>query len=138
MRPDKKFGSKAFVNQFMVVALVAICGCSTIGLGTVWMRHQISVAANANKALEASISEIERRIEEADAAISAEQDPAVLARRNTEWQLGLIPPAETQLRRVTQDSVTLLAKMHNRKLFGDGPATVSLRTDPLPRIALAH
>jgi Tfp pilus assembly protein PilN len=138
MRPDKKSGSQAFVNQFMVIALVAICGCSTIGLGTVWMRHQISVVANANKALEASISEIERRIEEADAAISAEQDPAVLARRNAEWQLGLIPPVETQLRRVPDDTVTLLAVKHNRKLFGDGPATVSLRAEPLPRVALAH
>jgi hypothetical protein len=132
MRPDKKAGSQAFVNQFMVIALVAICGSSTIGLGTVWMRHQISVAANANKALEASIADLERQIEEADAAISAEQDPAVLTRRNAEWQLGLVPPAETQLRRVTEDSVMRLASLHNRKLFGDGPATVSLR------VALAH
>ena len=132
MRPDKKAGSQAFVNQFMVIALVAICGCSTIGLGTVWMRHQISIAANANKALEASIADLERRIEEADAAISAEQDPSVLTRRNTEWQLGLVPPDETQLRRVPDDTVMRLASMHNRKLFGDGPATVSLR------VALAH
>jgi hypothetical protein len=132
MRPDKKAGSRAFVNQFMVIALVAICGCSTIGLGTVWMRHQISLAANANKALEASIADLERQIEEADAAISAEQDPAVLTRRNTEWQLGLVPPAETQLRRMPEDTVMRLASMHNRKLFGDGPATVSLR------VALAH
>lgn len=132
MRPDKKSGSQAFANQFMVVALVAICGCSTIGLGTVWMRHQISIAANENKALEASIADLERQIEEADAAISAEQDPAVLARRNSEWQLGLVPPAETQLRRVPDDTVMRLASMHNRNLFGDGPATVSLR------VALAH
>jgi hypothetical protein len=132
MRPDRKGGSNAFVNQFMVFALVAICGCSSIGLATVWMRHQISVAANTNKALEASIADLERRIEEADAAISAEQDPAVLTRLNTEWQLGLVPPAETQLRRVTVDTVMQLASKHNRRLFGDGPATVSLR------VALAH
>jgi hypothetical protein len=132
MRPDKNSGSRAFVNQFMVIALVAICGCSTIGLGTVWMRHQISVAANANKAIEASIADLERRIEEADAAISAEQDPAVLTRRNVEWQLGLVPPAETQLRRIPDDTVMRLTSQHNRKLFGDGPATVSLR------VALAH
>jgi hypothetical protein len=132
MRPNKKGGSQAFVNQFMVIALVAICGCSTIGLGTVWMRYQISVAANANKALEASIAGLERQIEEADAAISSEQDPAVLTRRNSEWQLGLVPPAEVQLRRVPDDTIMRLASMHNRKLFGDGPATVSLR------VALAH
>jgi hypothetical protein len=132
MRTDKKESSRAFVNQFMVIALVAICGCSTIGLGTVWMRHQISIAANANKVLEASIGDLERRVEETDAAIAAEQDPAVLIRRNSEWRLGLMPPTETQVHRVPDDTVTRLAAMHNRKLFGEGPATVSLR------VALAH
>lgn len=132
MRPDKKAGSQAFVNQFMVIALVAICGCSTIGLGTVWMRHQISIAANANRTLEASIADLERQVEEADAAISAEQDPAVLTRRNAEWHLGLVPPGETQVHRVTDDTILRLAAMHNSKLFGEGPATVSLR------VALAH
>jgi hypothetical protein len=34
------------VNQFMVYALVAICGSASIGLGTVWMRHQISIGGN--------------------------------------------------------------------------------------------
>jgi outer membrane murein-binding lipoprotein Lpp len=132
MRPDKKAGSQAFVNQFMVIALVAICGCSTIGLGTVWMRHQISIAANANRTLEASIADLERQVEEADAAISAEQDPAVLTRRNAEWHLGLVPPGETQVHRVTEDTILRLATNHNSKLFGEGPATVSLR------VALAH
>ena len=132
MRPDKSKGSQAFVNQFMVIALVAICGCSTIGLGTVWMRHQITVAANANRDLEAQIALSERQIEETEAAISAEQDPAVLNRRNAEWHLGLVQPAETQVHRIAVDTVTQLAAMHNSKLFGEGPATVSLR------VALAH
>ena len=132
MRPDKNRGSQAFVNQFMVIALVAICGCSTIGLGTVWMRHQITVAANANRDLEAQISLSERQIEETEAAISSEQDPAVLNRRNAEWHLGLVPPGETQVHRIPDDTVTRLAAQHNRKLFGEGPATVSLR------VALAH
>jgi hypothetical protein len=96
------------------------------------MRHQISVAANENKVLEASIEDLDRRIEEADAAIAAEQDPAVLNRRNTEWHLGLVPPGETQVRRVSEDPVMRLASLHNRKLFGEGPATVSVS------LALAH
>lgn len=132
MRTVQKRGARAFVNQFMVYALVAICGSASIGLGTVWMRHQISVAANANKALEASIADLERQIEETDAAIAAEQDPAVLNRRNAEWRLGLVPPAETQVRRVSEDPVARLAAIQNRKLFGDGPATVNLR------VALSH
>jgi hypothetical protein len=127
MRTNKQHASRAFVNQFMVYALVAICGSATIGLGTVWMRHQISLAANANKVLEAQIADVERRIEETDAAVSAEQDPAILNRRNAEWHLGLVPPGETQVHRIPEDSVLYLASQHNRKLFGDGPATISLQ-----------
>jgi hypothetical protein len=137
MRRDRKAGSHAFVNQFMVIALVAICGSSTIGLGTVWMRHQISIAANENKVLESAIAECDRQIEEAGAAISSEQDPAVLNGRNTQWQLGLVAPAETQLRREPDDTVTRLMSKHNRKLFGDGPAVVSLPTG-VRGVALAH
>ncbi len=127
MRTERKSASQAFVNQFMVYTLVAIFSCASIGLGTVWMRHQISIAANENKALEASISDLERRVEETDAAIAAEQDPSVLNRRNAEWRLGLVQPGETQVRRVSEDPISRLAAMHNRKLFGEGPATVSLR-----------
>ncbi len=132
MRTMKKASSQAFVNQFLVYALVAICGSASIGLGTVWMRHQISVVANENKLLESSIADLERRIEETDAAIAAEQDPAVLNQRNTEWRIGLVPPGETQVHRVSEDPVMRLASLHNRKLFGEGPATISLR------VALAH
>jgi hypothetical protein len=127
MRNKNRAGTQAFVNQFMVYALVAICGSASIGLGTVWMRHQISLAANANKVLEASIADLERRIEETDAAIAAEQDPAVLNRRNLEWRLGLVAPGETQVSRVSEDPVLRLAAMHNRTLFGEVPAKVSYR-----------
>ncbi|MGA2017906.1 MAG: hypothetical protein ABSH26_13230 [Opitutaceae bacterium] len=132
MNTGNRTRADAFVNQLMVYALVAICGTGSIGLGTVWMRHQISIAANANKVLEASIADLERRIEETDAAIAAEQDPAVLIRRNADWRLGLVPPGETQVRRISEDPVTRLAAIHNRTLFGEGPATVSIR------VALAH
>jgi Tfp pilus assembly protein PilN len=132
MRTNKANASSAFVNQFMVYVLVLICGSSTIGLGTVWMRHQISLAANENKVLEAQIADVERHIEETDAAVSAEQDPAVLNQRNAEWHLGLVPPGETQVHRVPDDPVLRLASLHNRKLFGEGTATISLQ------VALAH
>jgi hypothetical protein len=132
MRTEKSMASSAFVNQMMVYALVAICGSASIGLGTVWMRHQISLVANENKVLVASVDDLDRRIEETDAAIAAEQDPAVLTRRNLEWQLGLVAPAETQVSHVAEDPVMRLTAKHNRTLFGDGPATVSLR------IALDH
>jgi len=44
----------AFINQFFLCTLFTICFSGSIGLGTVWMRHQISLTANANKVLEAA------------------------------------------------------------------------------------
>ncbi|HEY1764831.1 MAG TPA: hypothetical protein VGF85_07890 [Opitutaceae bacterium] len=116
----------------MVYALVAIFGGASIGLGTVWMRHQISMVANTNKVLEATIAGLERRIEEADAAIASEQDPDVLIRKNDFWKLGLVAPAETQVRRVAEDPVLRLAALRNQALFGERQATVSLH------VVLAH
>ncbi len=132
MRTGKHTGTQAFVNQFMVYVLVAIFGTASIGVGTVWMRHQISVLANTNKALETSIAGLERRIEEADAAVAGEQDPGVLSRKNAEWRLGLVAPAETQVRRVSDDPVMRLAALRNRTLFGEGPAKVNFP------VALSH
>jgi len=132
MRTRGNTGARAFVNQFMVYALVAICGSASIGLGAVWMRHQISLVANENKDLEAAIAKVEHQIEETDAAIASEQDPTVLNRKNTEWRLGLVPPGETQVRRVAEDPVERLFAIQNRKLFGEGQATINLK------VALAH
>jgi hypothetical protein len=132
MRTGKKGGTQAFANHFVVYLLVAIFGSASIGLGTVWMRHQISVVANANKVLESTLAGLERRIEETDAAIASEQDPDVLNRKNTEWNLGLVAPGETQVRRVAEDPVMRLAALHNRALFGEGSAAVSLH------VALSH
>ena len=132
MRTGRRTGNQAFVNQFMVYALVAIFGGASIGLGTVWMRHQISVVANTNKVLEATIAGLERRIEETDAAIASEQDPDVLIRKNDFWKLGLVAPAETQVGRISEDPMLRLAALRNRALFGEGKGTVSIH------VALAH
>jgi hypothetical protein len=132
MRTRGNTGARAFVNQFMVYALFAICSSASIGLGTVWMRHQISLVANENKDFETVIAKVEHQIEETDAAIAAEQDPTVLNRKNIGWRLGLVPPGETQVRRVTEDPVARLFAIQNRKLFGEGQATINLK------VALAH
>ena len=119
----------AFINQMLVCTLVMICFSGSIGLGTVWMRHQISLTANATKVLNARIAEIERRVNETTAVMETEQDPAVLKRRNVEWHLGLVQPSQEQVVRVQGDPVMRLAAKRNRGIFNDGvaPVTVSLR-----------
>jgi len=121
----KAFSSHGFINQLLVYSLVMICFSGSIGLGTVWMRHQISITANATKQLDARISAIERNLTEATAAAETERDTKILLRRNAEWQLGLVPPNQAQIVHVTADPVMLLAAKRNRSLFGDQPITVS-------------
>ncbi len=124
-----KFSNHAFVNQVLVYTLVMICFTGSIGLGTVWMRHQMSLAANATKVLDGKIAELDRRLNETKAVLEAEQDPALLKQRNAMWHLGLVPPTADQIVRLPFDPVMRLAAKHNRGLFNDGaaPVTVSLR-----------
>jgi hypothetical protein len=119
----------AFVNQVLVYTLVMICFTGSIGLGTVWMRHQISLTANATKVLDARIAELDRRISETTAAMEREQDPGVLKERNEKWNLGLAQPTQEQIVRVSGDPVLRLAAKRDRALYRDSalPATVSLR-----------
>lgn len=121
----KTFSSQGFVNQLLVYTLVMIGFSGSIGLGTVWMRHQISMTANSTKQLAARIAEVERHLAETAAAAESERDPNVLLRRNAEWRLGLVPPSREQVVHVANDPVLRLAAKRNRGLFGDGPATVS-------------
>jgi hypothetical protein len=126
--------NQAYVNQLLVYTLVMICFSGSIGLGTVWMRHQISLVANATKVLDARLADLERHLNETKAVLEAEQDPAVLKQRNAEWHLGLVAPAAGQIVRLPGDPVMRLAAKHNRGLFNDGvtPATVSLRVALAP------
>ena len=126
MRTSRLASTQAFVNQLLVYTLGMICFSGSIGLGTVWMRHQISLTANANRAIEARIVELERHLFEAGTAIESEQDPAVLLRRNGEWRLGLVPPGPAQVVHMTEDPVVHLVTKRNRGLFGDPRVVVSL------------
>ncbi|HWA09701.1 MAG TPA: hypothetical protein VG838_09645 [Opitutaceae bacterium] len=117
--PFRPAGTSAFVNQLLVYTLVMICFSGSVGLGTVWLRHQISLTANRSKQIEARIAEVERNWAEKKAAVETEQGPDMLKQRNAELHLGLVPPTEPQVSRVSQDPGLLLAAKHNRDLFAD-------------------
>lgn len=113
----KKNTSHAFVNQLLVYTLVMICFSGSIGLGTVWLRHQISLTANNTKQLEQRIIESERHLAELNTQITAEQSIDVLARRNSEWKLGLVLPKEPQVVRVNESPERRLASRNNAEVF---------------------
>lgn len=72
----------AFVNQLLVYTLVMICLGGSMGMGAVWLRHQMSVTAEQNRRLETKIAATERLLVEKTAAIEQEQGPDVLKSRN--------------------------------------------------------
>ena len=112
----------AFANQLLVCLLVALGFGGSIGLGTVWMRHQISITANHNRELAARIASLERRIAETTTAIEGEQGSEVLRRRNAEFHLGLAPASDQQVVRVTEEDMIRHTAMRNRDFFKDTAA----------------
>lgn len=122
----KTSSASGFVNQILVYTLVMIGFSGSMGLGAVWMRHQISTTANSTKQLSARIADVERRLTEATTAAEMERDPNILLQRNSEWRLGLVRPSETQIVRVAEDPVQRLAAKRNSGLFTDGAASISI------------
>jgi hypothetical protein len=114
----------AFVNQFVIYTLLTICFSGSIGLGTVWMRHQISITANANKVLEARLAELKRHLAETNTAIEIQQSPAVLRQRNASMNLGLILP---EVQSVTESPTLRLVAKSSRALFDDRAVPVTFR-----------
>ena len=123
----RKNDSHAFVNQLLVCLLVSFGFGGSIGLGTVWMRHQITVLAKSNRALQAGIDEVKRRHDATATVVESEQSLPALTRRNTGWHLGLAPATDAQVVRVTEDPVMRLARRRDSNLFNDGFVPVTFR-----------
>ena len=120
----KTSDTHAFINQMLVYTLVMICFSGSVGLGTVWLRHQISVAANQTKQFDTQIAEIDRRLAEITARIASEQSISELQHKNVALGLGLVSPKESQIVRVTESPEDRLAARRNVEIF----ASESLRS----------
>ncbi len=105
-----KKNSSAFVNQLVVCLLVTFTVVGATGLGTVWMRHQISTTANANRLLAAELVRIERLIDEKRTIIEMEQAPDKLRALNTAMGLGLVPWSQVHVEHVTENPTDRLAR----------------------------
>lgn len=109
-----KNSSHAFVNQLLVCLLVTIGFGGSLGLGTVWMRHQISTTANANRALKAEWERVERLIDEKKTVVETEQAPDKLRQLNAAMRLGLVPMSEVSIVHVTDNTTDRLAARASR------------------------
>jgi hypothetical protein len=123
----RRHDTHAFANQLLICLLVSFGFGGSIGLGTVWMRHQITVLAKSNRALQAGIDEVKRRHDATATVVESEQSLPVLTRRNADWHLGLAPATDAQVVRVAEDPVMRLARRRDSRLFNDGFVPVTFR-----------
>jgi hypothetical protein len=112
-----KKNSQAFVNQLLVCLLVTMTFGGSIGLGTVWVRHQISVTAKMNRALLAEITEVNRRSDDIEARIRSEQRPELMRQLNLEFGLGLAPMNEVPTVHITENVNQRMVERANRWSF---------------------
>ena len=87
----------AFINQLLVYTLVMLLFAGSVGFATVWLRHEISLAANRNKNLQVRLVGVERQLDRIAAEIAAEQNPEALIRRHSELRLGRVSPGREQV-----------------------------------------
>jgi hypothetical protein len=112
-----KKNSQAFVNQLLVCLLVTMTFGGSLGLGTVWVRHQISVTAKMNRSLLAEITEVNRRSDDIEAQIRSEQRPELMRQLNLEFRLGLAPMNEVPTVHITENVNQRMVERANRWSF---------------------
>jgi sorbitol-specific phosphotransferase system component IIBC len=124
-----KKNSQAFVNQLLVCLLVTIGFGGSIGVGTVYMRHQISVTADTNRRLAAEIAAVERLITEKTTTVETELRADVLRRLNQgDRRLGLVPMSDVPIIHVTEDPAgQMLERAASRAPLPDRPGPIVIR-----------
>lgn len=130
-----KLGSAhGFVNQLLVAVLLTIGFGGSVGVGTVWLRHQISVVADDNRDLEQRRHDIERRIDDVTAQVESALSPDALRAQNQLMQLGLVEVTQSQIDPVPVDPIARLVARANRRVFmregATNPITIQLNLSP--------
>jgi hypothetical protein len=113
----KKSPASAFINQLLVCALGMLVFSGSIGFGTVWLRHEISLAANRNKNLQTHLDEVQRHLDQITAEIAALQTPDALIRLDSSLRLGLDTPRQEQIEYVTTDPEQRMAARRDSNVF---------------------
>ena len=112
-----KSPTSAFINQLLVYTLVMLVFTGSIGFGMVWLRHEISLAANRDKNLQAHLDEVQRHLDQLTAEIAAVQTPDALIRLDSSLRLGLDTPRQEQIEYVAANVEQRLAAKRNAGIF---------------------
>jgi hypothetical protein len=125
-----KKNAHAFVNPFLICLLVTIAFGGSVGVGLVWVRHQISVTANENRRLLTQIDEIDRKILETQSLVESAESPALMRKLNDEMHLGLVLMSDPRVHvdHVTESPIDRLVVRANSEVFTDrAPAAVTFQ-----------
>jgi hypothetical protein len=101
----------------LVYTLVMAVFTGSVGFGTVWLRHEISLAANRTKNLRTHLDEVQRHLDQLTAEIAAAQSLDSLLLLNSSMHLSLDMPRSEQIERVLGDVEQQLAARRNPDLF---------------------
>lgn len=107
----------ATLNKLVTLTLLLLAFAGSLGLGAVWVRQEISSAANRNKTLERRLADLARRLDEVQAEIAVASGPEALLRQNEFMRLGLVQPREEQVTRVEVSPEMLLVAKRNQEIF---------------------
>jgi hypothetical protein len=128
MRPPP---ARAFVSQLIALTLLLLVFSGSLGLGAVWVRQEISGAANRSHALEGKIADVERRLDEVNAEVATALNPNALLQQNEVMRLGLVSPRETQVTRVEESAELRLTAKLNREILSVSNASLTTNGNPV-------
>lgn len=111
----------AGAGALAVMTLLMVGYVGAIAFTTVWLRHRISVAANASRALDQQMAEVQRKIDGVNADIARAESPAQLLAQNTTLGINLVRPAEQQIVRTADDVERRLATKRFDQLLSRNP-----------------
>lgn len=112
------------LNRLLLATLLLLAFAGSIGVATVWLRHQVSAVAEANKQTQTRIAEVQRRTAETNAEIASALNPERLLFQNQALRLGLDRPREQQVVAVA-DAEVLFASKRNADRLAPTVITVS-------------
>ncbi len=118
--------ANTLVNRVIFLTLLLLVFSGSIGLGAVWMRQEISQAANESRLLHARLADIERRLDEVNAQVAAAVNPDALLKQNQSMRLALAAPREIQVVRIGESPEMRLAAKRNREVFSIAAASLDL------------
>lgn len=97
-----KKNTQAFADPFVALIIFSVSLMGSVGIGVVWMRHQISSAAIRSQQFVAQYHELERQIMEKDAEVASAQRHDQLRKLNETHKLGMVTMSDVPV--VTESS----------------------------------